>query len=213
MKSLKKMTEENKLLESDTDDIILDDDFLDIEEDQEDDDVQVGAPKNVDATKEFLTKEQLQRITGRQDIDTIEAFEKHYKNLSSYVGKKVEPAVEKKTQPAPRKSEDTALTEILETQKRIEFFMENPDAKKHFSEYVKPMADGSGISYVDAWEKVKPLVLSSEEQEKEREIGVNSKNRIKTVDNSQLKGLAEKARSGSAEAQEALVAKMLGLEK
>lgn len=165
--------------------------------------------KDVDDTKEFLTK--VSAISGRE-FKTIEEYEKHYKNLASFVGKKIEP--EKVEQPqTPDKKDDGGIALVSENLKKIEFFMENPEAKKHFDEYVKPLADGSGISYKDAWAKVQPLVQSSEEQENEKEIGVNSKNRIMPVDNSKLNELAQKARTGNAKAQEDLVAKMLGLEK
>ena len=202
------MTEENKPFESDTDaEETLDDLF---KEDQESTTEEVGSDKDVDATKEFLTK--VSKISGRE-FGTIEEYEKHYKNLSSYVGKKVVESGDQPQKSTPnRKVENDSLKEVLESNRKIEFFLDNPDAKKHFAEYVKPLADGSGISYVEAWEKVKPLIQSSEEQEKEKEIGVNSKSRIQTVDTSKLKSLAQEARGGNAAAQEALVAKMLGLE-
>jgi len=202
------MTEVNKPLESDTDDEILDDDF-ELEEDKEQqDETSVGATKDVDATQEFLTK--VSEIAGRK-FETIEDYEKHYKNLSSFVGKKVEPAVSAR-KPAPRKSEDMSR-ETTEKLDKIEFLMESPEAKAHFEEYIKPLAEGSGVSLAQAWEKVKPLVLSREEQEKEREIGVSSRNRVKPVDNSKIKGLIDQARSGNAAAQEAMVTEMLGLGK
>lgn len=189
------MTEENKPLESDVD---VDLDFEEIEQETE------TGGKDVDTTKEFLTK--VSSIAGRE-FKSVEEYEKHYKNLSSFVGKKVEPVV--KTEQAPKKSD--AMEQILKNQEKIEFFMEKPEAKTYFTEFVKPLADGSGISLQEAWDKVQPLIQSRIEQEKEKETGVNSKNRIKTFDNSEVKKLAEKARMGNSTDQEAFVAKALGL--
>jgi len=203
------MTEENKPLKSDVEEDEFSDDIFSQEDNQEENQSETGKEKDVDATEEFLAK--VSSISGRE-FKTVEEYEKHYKNLSSFVGKKVESENQPQRSTPNRKLENDSLKEVLESNRKIEFFLDNPEAKKHFAEYVKPMADGSGISYVEAWEKVKPLIQSSEEQEKEKEIGVNSKSRIQTVDTSKLKSLAQDARSGNAAAQEALVAKMLGLE-
>lgn len=194
------MTVENKPLESDAE-------FL--EEFEQEDPQEKQEEKDVDGTKEFLTK--VSAISGRE-FKTIEEYEKHYKNLASFVGKKIEPEKEAQLK-APDKKETEGITQILANQKKIEFFMEVPEAKKHFDEFVKPLADGSGLTYAEAWERVRPLIQVSEEQEKEKEIGVNSKNRIQPIANSELKELVAEARKGSASAQEQLVAKMLGLEK
>lgn len=160
------------------------------------------------ATKEdFL--DTVKKVTGRE-FKSPEDFEKHYKNLASFVGKKQEdkPAVKSEVKPS------ADLSDINQKILKMEFLGETPDAKSHFETFVKPLADGQGISYAEAWEKIKPLVDAGEAQKTEKEIGVNSKNRIAPPTNSQLKKLEETAKTGSQEAQEAYIAekfKAMGL--
>jgi hypothetical protein len=198
------MQVENKPLESDssTDDTFenLDDIFEEASGEESSEDV-ATAPKS-------LTVEQLQTLTGRKDITSIEAFEKHYTNLKSFVGKKTEP----KTVPEPKQTQEvpSEFRQILENQQKIEFLMDTPEAKTHFEEYVKPYAKGQDISYAQAWEKIQPLISGSEAKEREKQVGINSKNRVAPIDNTKLKSLEDNARSGSPDAQEAYIAALLG---
>lgn len=190
--------EENKPLESDSEET-LENDFDELFEEQESND---SPPESKEGEKDVQPTDQLlstlKEVAGRE-FDSLEDFKKHYSNLKSYVGKKVEP--EQKTSPT-----DSTLTEILKNQQKIEFFMETPDAKEHFNDFVKPLAEGSGISYQEAWMKVQPMIQVSKEKEQEK-IGVDSKTRIKPINNPELKKLEELARTGNPSAQEEYIRK------
>lgn len=150
----------------------------------------------------FLTKEELERLVGREVKDKND-FEKHYTNLKSFVGKKEEKVEEK---PQPKKSQGN---EVMEKLNRIEFFGENPEAKKYFDDFIKPMADGKGISLEEAYSQVKPYIQATEAQEKEKEIGVESRNRLEPAMDKKLAALANKAREGDKRAQEEYVRQVI----
>lgn len=189
--------EENKPLESDTDETLgeIEDLFNESESNESEPESKVGE-KDVQPT-DIL--KQLKQITGRE-FSSVEDFNKHYSNLKSFVGKKVEP--EQKTP----QQEDSKLIQILKNQEKIEFFMEKPEAKEYFNEFVKPLAEGSGVSYQEAWSKVQPMIQVSKEKEQEK-IGIDSKSRIKPINNPELKKLEELARRGNPNAQEEYIRK------
>lgn len=202
------MQEENKPYESDTSD---DTDFENLDDLFEESVAEAG-DEDVASAPAALSVEQLQKLTGRTDITTIAAFEKHYTNLKSFVGKKTEAQTATKVAPvATEQQSSPELRQILENQQKIEFFMDTPEAKTHFEEYVKPLAQGKGISYAEAWAKIQPLVAGSQAKEREKTVGINSKNRIAPIDTSQVNSLREAAAKGSPEAQEKYIAAMLGM--
>lgn len=148
-----------------------------------------------DAKGDFITREDLESVAGRK-FESKEEFAKHYKNLASYVGKKVEPKVE-------RAKPDKSNAELIEKITKIEFLSDHPEAKSFYDEYIRPMANGQGVTLKEAYEKVKPLIDASESQKKEKEIGVESNNRIQSADFQKTKKLSSEARTGSKPAQDA----------
>ncbi|MFA6790200.1 MAG: hypothetical protein WCR65_01330 [Parcubacteria group bacterium] len=208
--------EDNKRSETDPEDTLAmsEDEFeKEFTDEQESD----GGDENVtgsDDAKEsepstFLTKEELEKIVGRE-IKSKDDFFNHYQNLKSYVGKKPEDFtqtdIEKITKEVqPKKSNQNS--EIMDKLERIEFLGDNPDAKEYFNELIKPMADGQGLSLNEAYQKVKPYIEATKNQEKEKNIGVESKNRIEPARDKKLMALAQKARQGDIKAQDEYIRK------
>ena len=145
--------EEGELEDTDTEleDLEGDDDNTDTSEED-------GEAKNSD----FLAK--AKEITGREFKDE-EDFKKHYKNLSSYVGKKVEAKVVK-----PVKAENDRVAEL-------EFKVDHPELKENF-DVIKMVARERGKSYNDVIED--PLVKEFRElrQSKKGESVIHSNNKI-----------------------------------
>lgn len=79
----------------------------------------------------------LKEITGREFKD-VDDFTKHYKNLSSYVGKKVE-SKEVKQKATPK-------DEIIQD---LAFKVDHPEYKDHF-DIIKMVSKNKGVSYSDA---------------------------------------------------------------
>lgn len=168
---------------------------------------EIEKPGGEDVEAAFLQK--VSEISGRT-FGSIEDYQKHYKELSSYVGKKVE--VEKKDSEEDIPVSNDAINGIKELNERftkMEFFTKNPEAEKHFDEFVKPLADGKGLSYQEAWDKIQPLIKSSETLENEREIGVSSKNRIQNTTQAELQKISSDARKGDPVAQDEFTKKVL----
>lgn len=117
-----------------------------------------GEAKNSD----FLAK--AKEITGREFKDE-EDFKKHYKNLSSFVGKKVEakPVVK-------AKAEDDRVAEL-------EFKVDHPELKENF-DVIKMVARERGKSYSEVVSD--PLVkeLLDYRQSKKGESVIHSNNKI-----------------------------------
>lgn len=147
-------------------------------------------------------KDRLEEISGREFKSEEDAI-KHYENLASYVGKKKEETAEENPTVAPsEKPKSNVLTDRLD---RFEFISENPEAKEHFEEYVKPLSQAKGVPLAQAWEQIKPLIDAKKEQEDEKEIGISSKNRVQPTSNTDLKELRKKAQTGDIASQEAMV--------
>ena len=85
-----------------------------------------------------ISVSKLKEITGREFKD-VDDFTKHYKNLSSYVGKKIEQK-EVKTEKAMPKDE------IIQD---LAFKVDHPEYKDHF-DIIKMVSKNKGISYSDA---------------------------------------------------------------
>lgn len=111
---------------------------------------------------DFLSK--AKEITGREFKDE-EDFKKHYKNLSSFVGKKVEAKVVK-----PVKAENDRVAEL-------EFKVDHPELKEHF-DVIKMVARERGKSYSEVVSD--PLVkeLLEVRQSKKGESVIHSNNKI-----------------------------------
>jgi len=120
-----------------------------------------GEPNNSD---DFLSK--AKEITGREFKDE-EDFKKHYKNLSSFVGKKVaqkEVPKETKVAPSDRVSE-------------LEFKVDHPELKEHF-DVIKMVAKEKGISYNDAVSDAMVKEIVEVRQSKKGESVIHSNNKI-----------------------------------
>lgn len=114
---------------------------------------------NSSDTPDVISK--LKEITGREFKDE-EDFKKHYKNLSSFVGKKVEA----KAKPI----NDERVNEL-------EFKVDYPEYKNHF-DIIKMVAKERGVSYSDAISD--PLVkeLVEVRQSRKGESIIHSNNKI-----------------------------------
>ena len=110
---------------------------------------------------DFLAK--AKEITGREFKDE-EDFEKHYKNLSSFVGKKVAP------KEAPR---GVATDRVAE----LEFKVDNPEYKEHF-DVIKMVAAQKGISYNDAVSEPMVKEIVDIRKSKKGESVIHSNNKI-----------------------------------
>lgn len=111
-------------------------------------------------TPDVISK--LKEITGREFKDEAD-FKKHYKHLSSYVGKKVEAKTAKPI-------DDERVNEL-------EFKVDHPEFKNHF-DIIKMVAKERGVSYSDAISD--PLVkeLVDGRQSKKGESIIHSNNKI-----------------------------------
>lgn len=164
--------------------------------------------------------EELNRITGR-NFNSLEDFEKHYKNLNSLVGDQTRVENEKKAKELESLKSQTNSPELQERLDRLEaiiaekdFIRENPTAEKAL-DLVKAVAKAKGVSLEEAWtNEVKDVAESAYAYKEEKEIGVRSKNRIIPAQAKKVQELANQIRqTGSDEAKEALVGEWLGLNK
>lgn len=161
-------------------------------------------------TPKDLDLDKLKDITGREFKDE-EDFTKHYKNLSSYVGKKVdaEEKVEEESKDEPDLADKIASLENRYVEK--EFLDDNPDAKSHI-DLVKAVSEKEDIPLGKAWDtKVKDLAEAKKAREEESEIGVKSKNRLSPTESKRVNSLAKKVAEGDVEAEESYVKEALGL--
>jgi len=123
---------------------------------------------------DFLSK--AKEITGREFKDE-EDFKKHYKNLSSYVGKKVNTKVE----PKDTKS-DSKATISDDRVAELEFKIDNPELKEHF-DVIKMVAREKGKTYGEILDD--PLVkeLLEVRMSKKGESIIHKNNKISSSDN------------------------------
>lgn len=174
------------------------------EEEAGNEDVVSDAP---DADAVF--KAEMERISGRS-FKSAEDARKHYKNLTSFVGKKAEP--EKKDATSDPVAASMERIQAIEARlEEKELLSENPDAKEHLK-IIRAVAKDKGVSLMEAFDEVKDVIESASKYKKEREIGVSSKNRINPQQEKKLQQLAKRAaESGRTDDQEAFVAARLGL--
>jgi hypothetical protein len=137
-----------------------------------------------------LTLEEINQMAGRE-FKSKEDFEKHYKNLSSFVGKKTE------DKPKPVKEDLTELmakvSGLEQTVTERDFIYEKPEAKDHL-DLVRSVAKANGLSLPDAWEKTKDYVGAVEASKKEKTV-VESKNRLTAPQQKEIQSLVEKSRT------------------
>lgn len=184
---------------------------------------------------EELTLEEINKITGRE-FKNREEFEKHYKELSSFVGqnpqelKEKAEAFDKMIEDANKIVDEAESTgelekievpsEIEEVKRKIEemeLSKSYPEAEK-VKETIYSIAQAEGISLKEAYEKhLKDLVTSKLEVEKskaEEITGIESKSRIAPGESAEISQLIDKVqKTDSLEAKQKLVEKILGLSK
>jgi len=116
-----------------------------------------GETKNSD---DFLAK--AKEITGREFKDEAD-FTKHYKNLSSFVGKPKE-AKATKVAPTDRVAE-------------LEFKVDHPELKEHF-DVIKMVSKDKGISYNDAVSDTMVKEIVDVRQSNKGESVIHNNNKI-----------------------------------
>ena len=121
------------------------------------------------STPDLLSE--LKKITGREFKDEAD-FEKHYKNLSSFVGKKVTPKAE------PKGSSDRVA--------ELEFKVDHPEYKDHF-DVIKMVSKDRGISYNDAISDPMVKEILEVRQSKKGESVIHSNNKISSSNSSTAK--------------------------
>ena len=142
--------------------------------------------EDVGGKTDFTLK--LEELSGRTFKDDADA-EKHYKNLSSFVGKK--------DKPTPAKAELSELMEkvsgLEQTVTERDFIYEKPEAKDHL-DLVRSVAKADGTTLQAAWDKTKEYVGAVEASKKEKTV-VESKNRLTAPQQKEFQAVAEKART------------------
>lgn len=136
---------------------------LDADSEQESDEDELNSSdENGEATNsDFLAK--AKEITGREFKDE-EDFKKHYKNLSSYVGKKV----------APKEAPKAVATDRVA---ELEFKVDHPEYKEHF-DVIKMVARERGKSYEEVLSDPIVKELLEVRQSKKGESIIHSNNKI-----------------------------------
>lgn len=180
-----------------------------------------GESGNEDVGSESeLSLDQLNQVTGRQ-FKSLEDFQKHYKNLNSLVGDQKRIETEKKAKELDllknkaRDDSSPSLAKEIEALKadftEDRFLRNNPTANEHL-ELVRSVSKAKGISLDKAWnDHVKDIASGYAASKKEKEIGVETKNRINPQTKQRLNTLTEEyQKTGSGDAQDALVAAWLG---
>jgi hypothetical protein len=121
---------------------------------------------------DFLSK--AKEITGREFKDE-EDFKKHYKNLSSFVGKKVAQKEAQKETPKETKvdSKEAPSDRVSE----LEFKVDHPELKEHF-DVIKMVSKEKGISYNDAVSDATVKEIVELRQSKKGESVIHSNNKI-----------------------------------
>lgn len=208
----------DKPLETDPEDL-FEDESEDAVEDQQvadpSDDNSEEADENVQGDEEgkeesdalTLSREDIEQMTGRK-FESKEDFQKHYKNLNSFVGKKTEKKRStKKSAESQSDANQELLTrlEALEQERQTEKFLNNkPQEAKDNLDLIQAYADAKQISLEDAWEEKKSLFVAAEDVN-----DIKSTNRIVPIQKKDLKRLEQQAKNGSVAAQEQLVRQML----
>lgn len=143
--------------------------------------------------REFKTKEEalksldgLKRLVGDQDL-----------------------AKERKEKKTETKSDVDDRIARLEKQLEVkDFLLEVPTAKEHL-ELVEAYAEKHGMTLSEAWSSKFAKFAESSQAKGEQGRTVINKNRINPVQSQRISSLAEQARQGSSEAQDALINELI----
>ena len=166
--------------------------------------------KNVKGQEESLTLEELEGDAGR-NFKSIDDFKKHYKELTSYVGKK-----KTDSEPKPQVGQIDQLKELNEKIESIEektnerdFVEMFPDAEKYL-DIVRSVAAADGSTLSSTWKtKFSKIINGYEAHLQDTGIGVTPKNRLTPTESKENQQLRDDAKAGIDAAQEALVGKHL----
>jgi uncharacterized protein YbgA (DUF1722 family) len=176
---------------------------------------------------EEINLENLSKITGRE-FKNVEDFQKHYKELSSFVGKNPKELEEKakkydeeiaksKTELKKATTDGSSNEDIRELRSKIEemeLLKDNPEASKILST-IKAVATSKNVSMKEAYEQdLKSLLESNIEAERlkneERNSSVETKSRISSADSTKINQLvADIRKNDSGAAKEELVREYL----
>jgi hypothetical protein len=174
---------DNKPLETDDQEEAIEDLFEDTPEATP----QEPGNEDVGGKTDFTLK--LEELSGRTFKDDADA-EKHYKNLSSFVGKK-------EAKPTPAKADLSELMQkvsgLEQTVTERDFVYEKPEAKDHL-DLIRSVAKAEGITLQAAWDKTKEYVGAVEASKKEKTV-VESKNRLTAPQQKEVASLVEKSRT------------------
>jgi len=143
--------------------------------------------------REFKTKEEalksldgLKRLVGDQDL-----------------------AKERKEKKTETKSDVDERIARLEKQLEVkDFLLEVPTAKEHL-ELVEAYAEKQGITLSEAWNSKFVKFAESSQTKGEQGKTVINKNRITPVQSQRISSLAEQARKGDSQAQDALINELI----
>jgi hypothetical protein len=193
------------------------------EEDVSTDETNGGESTN--ASEKEIDMEKIEKVTGRKFKD-LGDFEKHYKELSSFVGKNPKELKEKAEsfdkimadanhaiKESKEGKSDLNENEVSQLKKKVEemeFIRDYPESKTHL-DIISSFAKGKNISLKEAYEDhLKDLISSKSESEKAKEqeqfIGVESKGRLSQGRSVKINEIAQRViKSNSDEAKEDLV--------
>jgi hypothetical protein len=197
--------EEDKPLETDSEETISDEE---LEKDLQEIDKDLEGGEDVQEAS-FFTKEEVETIVGRP-IKDKEDFKKHYVNLKSKVGA-LPPKVEKKIEPAIEAQIPSEILGIREELNELKFIRKTPEAEKHL-DLIRSIAKGDKIALDAAYEKVKSYLDASEIQSKEKDVAIESKNRIAPKEVQKLNNAIKQFKENKTDKAETdLVTEYLGL--
>ena len=171
------------------------------------DDVSATSQEDADASGDDRLN-YFNKIAGR-DFKSVDDFEKHYKELSSFVGKNPKELQEKaeafeKLSKGAQQTVDKAeregsvtpeITQLKDKINEMELERHYPDAVKYMS-LIGPLAKQLGISPKEAFENhLKDLITSKLEvdkaKEEEKNISVESKGRVSSSKSAKIGQLTE----------------------
>lgn len=171
-----------------------------------------------DSALKGLSLDQLSQLAGRK-VESVEDFQKHYSHLKGMVGDQKRVELEKKAKELDQLKAQAALKDDFELSRQVQslkaeieedkFLRLNPTAE-HSLDLVKSVAKAKDIPLAEAWDKhVKEIAEGHAAYKKEKDIGVESKNRISPMQSQKITQLVSQAKTGSGDAQDALVSELL----
>jgi len=155
-----------------------------------------------DATLTLAELNELAGRTGENSFKSKADYIKHYGNLKSFVGKKQEPAKPQKEEKP--KGDYVSRSEIEAILSERDLVSGNEVAKENI-DLIRAVAKDRGVSMDEAFKALEPTLTAASAYKKEREVGVNSKNRINPMQSQSLNKLVNQVKSGDARSEEALV--------